>query len=309
MTPRLPLDSAAPAGGRAPTPSPETPMPLRPLALATAALLALAAALPAAAQGPGSVLVQVLAAESGAPLAGAQVRIDGVGRGATDARGIVRVTGLAPGRHRLEVGALDRESREFPLQVGGAEETEVEVSLAPTAVRIAGVSGVAAARPRTPGLRGFYERMERGTSGYFVGREEIDRSQTGRFTDLFRSVPNVQVAHNCNGNVVRFNRAAGRTSATLETVFGMPGAGPNKAGERQPEYAECGEAGMPDCPPRWFLDGVPFRLEGSPDVFFANREVEGIEMYLTQVPPQFAGGDSTCGIIAVWTREQATTTP
>jgi Carboxypeptidase regulatory-like domain len=284
-------------------------MPLRPLALAAAALLlAWAAALPAAAQGPGSVLVQVLAAESGAPLAGAQVRIDGVGRGATDARGVVRVTGLAPGRHRLEVTALDRESRDFALQVGGAEETEVEVSLAPHAVRIAGVAGVAAARPRTPLLRGFYERMERGTNGYFVGREQIDRIQTGRFTDLFRSVPNIQVAHNCAGNVVRFNRATGRPAATLESVAGMPGARANQE-ERQTEYAECGEANMPDCPPRWFVDGVPYRLEGSPDVVFANREVEGIEMYLSQVPPQFAGGDSTCGIIAVWSREQATTTP
>lgn len=55
------------------------------VSLLLAALALAAAPVPALlAQGTGSLVVQVTAAESGAPLGGAQVKVDGAVRGVTD---------------------------------------------------------------------------------------------------------------------------------------------------------------------------------------------------------------------------------
>ena len=73
----------------------------------------------------------------------------------------------------------------------------------------------------------------------------------------------------------------------------------------EPEYPNgMGAQGeLPDCPPRWFVNGVPYDLVGSPDDAFPPETVEGVEVYAHNVPPEYGGSRSACGVIVVWTRE------
>jgi carboxypeptidase family protein/TonB-dependent receptor-like protein len=249
-------------------------------------LLALCACAPApaAAQTGASLLVQVTAAESGAPLFGAQVTVDGRARGATDAGGVLRVEGLSAARHRVAVTLLGRRTRDFTLELPAGEATEVEVQLEPDPVTLRGVEAEAAPQPRSPALRAFYNRMRNSSVGYFVGREEIEAQRGKRFTDLFRRIPNVQVAHGCAGWMIRFNRAG-------------PGRKPS-------ESEEACDVETADCPPRWYVDGVPANVDLSPDMMFRIPDIEGIEVYSGIVPVEFGGGQAGCGVIAVWTRER-----
>ena len=141
--------------------------------LIPAMLLAATFAASSAMAQAGSLLVQVTALENGAPVAGAQVKVDGAARGVTDAGGVLRLPSVAVGRRRLEVAALGRKPRAFAFDVPAGEPAEVEVRLAADAVPVAGVRAAAQPRARPASMGGFYRRAG-GNVGHFITREEID---------------------------------------------------------------------------------------------------------------------------------------
>ncbi|CAN5331760.1 hypothetical protein BH20GEM2_BH20GEM2_18930 [soil metagenome] len=132
----------------------------------------------------------------------------------------------------------------------------------------------ARARPRSPPLREFYARAERGSTGHFVTREQIEERRGRTFSDLLRGIPNLDLAPLPNGEyAIRMNR-------NQASIFGA------------------------DCAPVYYLDGIIHPL-GSPDRELRPDEIEGIEVYAgSGVPAQFAGSRARCGVIVVWTRER-----
>lgn len=220
-----------------------------------------------------SVVVGVVSGADNEPLADAEVRVlpsDTDAR--TNARGSYRLTGLAAGRHLLEIRALGYEPvRRIVLLQPRATDT-VNVWLA-RAVRT--LSPVTTTARRDPYRTGFYARMRNNTGGHFLTPERINASGTRRVTELLAGVPGIQI------------RQVGQVS-----IVELTGRGARTAGA---------------CPVLFFLDGVRYE----PGVHGLDGEmgldnIEAIEVYdAATAPVQFAGLGAGCGVILLWSREKA----
>jgi len=102
--------------------------PVRAAALA-AALLLTSIALPAAAQQAGSIEGSAVSRESGAPLAGVSVRLDGAPAAVTDAAGRFRISPVAPGARTLVATRLGLESVTRAVTVGAGAMARVEMRI------------------------------------------------------------------------------------------------------------------------------------------------------------------------------------
>jgi len=119
-------------------------------------------------------------------------------------------------------------------------------------------------------LAAFWERRARGF-GKFVTRAEIEQRGSSQFVDVVRTVPSVTIQSSRGRPDIRF-RGAG---------YG---------------------AMFRDCPPQYWLDGIP--LERGVADEFTPENVEAIELYASPAttPPQFNTRNATCGTVVVWSR-------
>lgn len=128
----------------------------------------------------------------------------------------------------------------------------------------------------SPFLDNFRRRLENGL-GIYITREEIEARRPMYVSDLFRTVPGVQMSSSGRGGrpSIQFARGAGMRCYTQIFVDGML---------MNP----------------WTVGEENARL----DDFVSPNSVEGIEIYrgLSTIPPEFLTPDAECGVIAVWTR-------
>jgi hypothetical protein len=183
-------------------------------AVLAAAVLSPARAL---AQGDASVDLQVTDGETGAPLAGATVRLNGVVRAVSDTTGRVFLLGLVPGRHQLDVAMLGRRAVSPEIEIAGGETLNLEVVLEPEAVELPGVE-VSSARGGGSAMHG---RSRRG--GWHVGRDEIARSRATRLSELLVRVgalrPNGHLRQaDCRPRLVADRIVLGETSLDIFPV-------------------------------------------------------------------------------------------
>jgi len=117
-------------------------------------------------------------------------------------------------------------------------------------------------------LADFWERRARGF-GKFVTRDEIERKGANRFVDVVRSVSSVSIMNYRGHQEIRFR-----------------GAG----------------IGSSNCPPQYWIDGVPIERGGADEI--SPENVEAIELYASPAttPPQFSTRNPTCGTVVVWSR-------
>ena len=249
--------------------------PTRVLLLSLAAAAVPGAASGSAAQRSSSITVTVYASETQAPLAGARLSVDGRPRGVADARGVVRVDGLERGTHGLGVSLIGRIPHGLRLELTAGEEREVVVVLRPLSVRLAPLTVSARERSRDRRVEDFYRRAQDHSVGRFVTRAQIEERNITLFSDIFRGIPGLRVDPAPGGVVVNNVRA----------VSLIDGDG--------------------DCPPRYFVDGFPYRLDAAVDVEFSAADVEGVEVYPGNVPAQWGGTRALCGVILIWTRTNA----
>jgi hypothetical protein len=192
----------------------------------------------------------------------------------TDARGELRVDGLGAGTHRASVSLLDRIPRAVQLQLSPGEERDVLVMMEPISLRLPTLTVAARERSRDRRVEDFYRRAQSSALGRFVTRAQIEETNAILFTDIFRELPGVSVNPGPNGNTIRSTRAL--------TV---------------------GNGG--DCPPRFFVDGFPYTVDGPVDAEFSPAGIEGVEVYVGNVPAQWGGSRAMCGVIVIWTRTSA----
>ena len=117
-------------------------------------------------------------------------------------------------------------------------------------------------------LADFWERRARGF-GKFVTRDESERKGATRFVDVVRSVPSVSIMNYRGHQEIRFRGAA---------------------------------IGSTNCPPQYWIDGIPLERGLADEIFPDN--VEAIELYASPAttPPQFSTRNPTCGTVVVWSR-------
>jgi hypothetical protein len=118
-------------------------------------------------------------------------------------------------------------------------------------------------------LADFWSRRARGF-GKFLTRDEIEDKRASQFVDVVRNVSGVRIQMARGRPDIRFRGAA----------IGTPR----------------------DCPPQYWLDGIPLQ-SGVADEF-SPENVEAIELYSSPAttPPQFNTRGATCGTVVVWSR-------
>jgi outer membrane receptor for monomeric catechols len=119
-----------------------------------------------------------------------------------------------------------------------------------------------------------FERRRRVGIRKFLDRKEIEQVNSLYLSDVLRRVPGVRLMLNAKGRwVVRMARAVGLNNST--------------------------------CQPQVYLDGISFPVvdEFGIDAIFAT-DMEAIEVFRgpSEVPPQYGGANSACGVILMWTK-------
>jgi hypothetical protein len=176
--------------------------------------------------------------------------------------------------HAQRIGYRPVTSPDFDLGVREALEVELHMTvmtlnLEPLVIRNRAQPPRLAALDRV----GFYLR-EQNSPGLFMRREDIARTRGARMSDVLGSIPGTRRAN----------------------IQGRPGISLGRSGGS-------GRA----CPPAVFLDGMQvLRAEAIDDITHVGA-VEAIEVYRgpSQTPAQFAGGETGCGVVVIWTQRQA----
>lgn len=256
------------------------------LLIAGTLALAVGAALPLAAQTSSPVLlVRVGDATTGAFVPAAEVRLPGIGvRVRTDSLGEVRIPGVAPGEHRLEVRRLGFAPLTMTAELSGRDTMDIAVLLQPAAQSLEAVA--IHETFMSPGLREFEARRQRHIGGHFVTAEELRAD--GHSLDLVfaKRLPGVYLARD------RFLYAKAYSSR-----------GPNGLDQA--------------CQVAVHVDGV--RLSDGDFAYLPPEWIAGIEYHPPGfVPPQYRvpaaleldhagsrigyrGGSSACGVLLLWT--------
>ena len=249
---------------------------------AAALALLCAAARPARAQEGApwrGAIAGVVKDSAGARIPGASVTARSIGLQAiSDDSGRFRLVGLPPGPVTLQVRRLGYVPASLSVTLAGGDTREVNVSLVQSAEALAALE--VRANPLRGKMSGFNERRERGI-GTFITRDEIERRQAGKVSQLLRYVAGVYVPQDNSDmrpSAVGMRRAAGLS----------PGS---------------------NCGVQLYVDGQHYP-DGKLDDFRPS-EVEGIEIYrsASEIPATFRSRDTMCGIIAIWTRDPASLAP
>jgi hypothetical protein len=206
----------------------------------------------------------VVDADGGRAVGGAEVVLEGTRlRTVTDDKGRFGFETLRPGDYFLQVYRIGYETRGDSLSVpdGISMEITIEVSVAP--IELAGIEVVT--RSLLLETRGFYDRKRQGFRGFFMDRPAIEKQDPLFVTQLFRSIPGVEVV---NGSYLRMSQSV--------TLF---------------------EGGM-GCEPSLWLDGIRSNIRNYD--YIRPDHVEGLEVYTGGGAP--GKYNDLCGTVVIWTR-------
>jgi hypothetical protein len=226
------------------------------------------------------VLGHIVEDGSGNPIGTAGVELldrrgNVVSRAVSDSAGHFLLKATQGGNYRLRATALGYQTVTTPgITVDIAEQFQVRVVMSPDAVLLAPLEIRARSRPLLSGmtLQGYQERREKGL-GFAITAEDIEERHGRAVTDMLRMVPGVRV----------------------EWVFG---------GSRVSIPSAATRLGSRSCEVKVFLDGLQFAWGSSTLDDIPTYDIHAIEVFrsLAELPPELAGPDSECGVIAVWTK-------
>lgn len=246
------------------------PTPLQFVALRRLALAAAAALLwahPARAQERATLDLRVTDGETGAPLAGASVRLDGVSAGVSDAGGALVLRSIGAGTHLLEVAMLGRRTVSPELDLVPGRALNLEVVLESDVVPLPPMQVVA--RARGPGSGGV------GPDGV-VGLDE----------KAFLAALGIHA------------QAVSELSAPLRDPLIPQVRGRVLADPHADATSEGSDGGV--CVPDLFVDGVAVEYNGA--VYLG--DLAQAEWDPRDGPPQFGEVTSECGAILIWTTDR-----
>jgi TonB family protein len=249
---------------------PQLRRPARRARAVLALVLASAAAAATSLQAQGAARTGTVRDRAGRAIAGAQVGLAGdTVAGVTGPDGTFRLAPVPAGPGTLRVRRVGY--RPLALRVtAAAGAPPVAVTLQRAAQTLDPVV-VRGERNRYHGrLAEFYRRRDAGL-GHHITREQIDRRNPFRLTDLLRTIPGVDVAPNPLGS---------------KTVR-MRGA---------------------RCDPLVWLDGYPMSTGYLDPDFFSPRSIEAMEIYsgVATIPQSLLGAGrlGACGVIVIWSRTE-----
>jgi hypothetical protein len=268
------------------------------------------AARPAAAAGGRAQLSgRVVGGPEGAPVAGAAVAVGGGARATTDAAGRFTLRGVAAGSHGVTVSHPAHGTRTAEVEVEAGAELDLRLgegtrlaALVTTPYALDPLRVEARAERGSLDAVGFYDRQRSG-SGVFL--TETDFRRGAPLSSVMRRVAGIQVLRYappkppgcplCAAPPVETRLTTGRSTMSVR----ISGNADDPSAER--------------CFMAVFVDGV--RTTGdSPmsgndlDRLVSTNNVVAIEVYRNgaEVPARYAGANSGCGVVLMWTQAEAT---
>ena len=211
-----------------------------------------------------------VADSSGIPIAGVELSVAGTGANAISGdRGEFRISGLRAGAATVKARRLGFKPDSVAVQVADGVTPPMSIRLAGLASQLAAVV-IRTHKVEYKGrLAGYYERLDRRSSGHFITRADIDRDNPRTLQQLLQRAPGMSQFRGRRG--LAGVRMRNRNCAPLVWLDGtqMP-------------------SGEVD------LDGIP------------PNTLHGIELYLgsTTAPLRYQSGSdkSSCGTILLWSR-------
>jgi hypothetical protein len=240
-------------------------------------------------QGEGGLVGLLQDRESGEPVDGAEVSLaDGAGWRVTNQTGRFIFEDLSPGLHTLQIEHLSYGSRSYQVDIpaSGAAQIRISLNRDPIELDPIVVTAQSAAWVRT--MSGFFERLDRGL-GHFVTPEELDDRPPSTLADALQMVPGVRLMLRTDPeyrlqnrymivlqNAVRMSGAQGGPCAALVYIDGI------QVGRRSGEYNAS----------EWDPNNV------------SGADIAAIEIYrgASELPAEFSGSESGCGVVVVWTK-------
>ncbi len=226
---------------------------------------------PLAAQGRTGAISGVVKDDLGAPIASVEVSVQAAARVVrTDSAGKFVLASLPAGTVNVGFRRLAFAPVVLRVEVPANDTSDVEVTLTVVAEQLKGVI-VQEDADHIRQLEDFERRRKLGF-GHFITRSDIERRHPLLLSDMMRMIPGISLLPGPNGRVaMRFARA---------------------------------DMGGRDCPPQFWIDGIPvvgFNVDDMPAT-----DVEGIELYAgaATLPAQFnkLKSNAICGTVVVWTR-------
>lgn len=233
-----------------------------------------------------SILRVRVRSESGEPIEGAEVRLEGESRQderrRTDARGSV-VFLVNHGAARISARRIGAASATAVVRV---EPGRNAIGLVMFASRAGELDTVRVLGDRTVSARldEFETRARRRQPNTVLRADRLNRYS--RLSDALIVVPGVSIVDSAGVRQVRTNR-----------VTGLSRGGQAAGG----------------CRLRVILDGVPQPSDVSVDLGTTPAQLHGLEVYLSssRIPPQYGGtlGPGECGLLVVWTKDGSSSDP
>lgn len=224
---------------------------------------------PAAAQttsGKASLVGVVFSSPGNAPIPGAAVQLDTSSwRTVADVQGRFELDGVEPGTYVLHIRAVGYDEGAWRVRLHPDHVTTHSFSLDQQVVDLPGV----AVNGRVPlSARRYldFERRRKSGNGAFFTQEDIESANPATLVDILVTVRGVQQVCLVNDCVPKMVRSP------------------------------------PGCYPQYFIDG------NESTAYFARhtppKDVKGIEIYRgsAEIPGEFGGSNSACGVIVIWTK-------
>ncbi len=210
--------------------------------------------------------------DDGTPLRGALVRVIGVGSTVrSGANGGFAIIDASAGTQTVEARLIGYTPHRRTVQVKAGGSEDITLVLPVQRVQLDTVR-VAASRPFSAEVRGIEARARTGL-GRLISGDVIRERSTLFVSDILRGMNGLIVTGGSRGNEVQMRNAMGRL-----------------------------------CTPFVYFDGALVQVGGSEpsslniDDLVTRGDVAAMEVYsrASAVPPEFAGGSTGCGAIAVW---------
>ena len=247
--------------------------PIRTRLLAEAVVFSVAMTLPtsmvAQATSVGNIAGTVTDS-TGLPLVGVEITVEGLQvRTSTNERGAFYLGGIPYGTRILRARRLGFAPSQTTIDISTPADATANIHLKPLVERLPPVVVHGGKMNYTGRLAGYYERLEKKSSGYFVTRDQIDHENPRMLGQLLQRVPGV-VAVRGRGGITGL-RLRGR-----------------------------------QCWPLIWIDGTPMP-SGEVDIdSFSPSTIQGIELYLgsTTAPARYTytRDISSCGTVLLWSR-------
>ena len=237
----------------------------------------------ASAQAIGGV---VFAGPNKKPIANLEVQLlnaknEKVKVGRTNAAGVFNLR-MRSGSYYVGVDRIGFHSyRSNLLSVTGDSLLILRIELRDSVIALDEVTAAAQPRVRRLEIAGLYDRQKEGT-GTFLMRDEIEKRNASKISQLLQGIAGMRLLPTRS------------TAVYSELVM----RGGSRGGRNS--Y----------CYPRLYLDGALVRIGGTGapmprlDEVADPDDIEALEIYKSpaQVPSEFGGSNSSCGVVLIWTR-------